>query len=307
VLYNKNYRYFQCELAVQLVPKKLFALVRINTGINRYRRQGRMPENGFGKIRKRERQGVEEVFSTSKTQCIVSCLAHTLVFVHFYLELVTVTRISHLAFRIHFCCVCVSPIVITVTRNVERGASEAKVSPAKQNLGKMASMKVVRTFLSSATTSTRIMPQSSYRWGCQSRFTSSYPGIAVARTTNSSISGMAEPPQAMIHPQQHPRRMFSSTMMTSGSTASAEELASLAGGIYLKTLVHENPYTDVVQYEHKNRVFTVKDVDYNSEALAIGIAENGLIPGDVVLSYLPQHFNEQVRVNLVAHTRTGGD
>ena len=83
------------------------------------------------------------------------------------------------------------------------------------------------------------------------------------------------------------------------STASIEtnvsNLSKVAGGTFLKSLVNDNPYTDVVQYQHQNRVFTVKDVDYNAEALAIGIAENGLIPGDVVLSYLPQHFNEQVR------------
>lgn len=70
---------------------------------------------------------------------------------------------------------------------------------------------------------------------------------------------------------------------------------SLAGGSFLKALVAENPYTDVVQYHHQNRTFTIQDVERNAEALAIGIAENGLIAGDVLLSYLPEHFNEQVR------------
>lgn len=84
-------------------------------------------------------------------------------------------------------------------------------------------------------------------------------------------------------------RSFSSAMP---SVASMEQAA---GGHYLKTLVADNPYTDVVQYEHQNRTFTVNDIEKNADALAIGIAENGLQTGDVVLSYLPEHFNEQVR------------
>jgi hypothetical protein len=82
----------------------------------------------------------------------------------------------------------------------------------------------------------------------------------------------------------------------SSAAAKSASMEQAAGGHYLKTLVADNPYTDVVQYEHQNRTFTVNDIEKNAEALAIGIAENGLQTGDVVLSYLPERFNEQVRV-----------
>jgi hypothetical protein len=52
---------------------------------------------------------------------------------------------------------------------------------------------------------------------------------------------------------------------------------------------------DVVKYAHKNRTWTVQHVHYYSEALAIGLLENGFRTGDVVLSYLPAHLSEQVR------------
>jgi len=51
---------------------------------------------------------------------------------------------------------------------------------------------------------------------------------------------------------------------------------------------------DVVRYEHKNRKWTLKHVDYYTDALAIGFLETGLQPGDVVLSWLPQHFSESM-------------
>jgi non-ribosomal peptide synthetase component E (peptide arylation enzyme) len=96
------------------------------------------------------------------------------------------------------------------------------------------------------------------------------------------------------------RRLSTARVVRSMSSAAAAvpNMASIreaAGGHYLKTLVADNPYTDVVQYEHQNRTFTVNDIEKNADALAIGIAENGLQSGDVVLSYLPEHFNEQVR------------
>ena len=69
----------------------------------------------------------------------------------------------------------------------------------------------------------------------------------------------------------------------------------LTGGAQIQQLKEANPHIDVVQYEHKNRTWTTHHVDYYAEAVAIGLAENGLIPGDVVLSWLPQHFSESVR------------
>ena len=72
-------------------------------------------------------------------------------------------------------------------------------------------------------------------------------------------------------------------------------LASLSGGSILTNLATENPYKDVVRYEFKNRKWNLQHVEFYSEALAIGLLENGLQPGDVVLSWLPAHFSESVR------------
>ena len=60
--------------------------------------------------------------------------------------------------------------------------------------------------------------------------------------------------------------------------------AAAVGGPLLTQLAKENPYKDVVRYEHKNRKWSLQHVDYYSEALACGLMENGLLPGDVVLS-----------------------
>ena len=71
-------------------------------------------------------------------------------------------------------------------------------------------------------------------------------------------------------------------------------LSTLSGGAQLAQMAKENPYKDVVRYEHKNRKWNLRHVDFYSEALAIGLLENGLQPGDVVLSWLPAHFSESV-------------
>lgn len=70
---------------------------------------------------------------------------------------------------------------------------------------------------------------------------------------------------------------------------------STAGGTVLEQLASESPYVDVVRYEHKNVKFTLQNVNTNSSALAFGLLESGLRPGDVVLSWLPSHFAEEVR------------
>ena len=67
------------------------------------------------------------------------------------------------------------------------------------------------------------------------------------------------------------------------------------GGTTLAQLTKANPYQDVVHYTHKNRTWSMEHVDYYTTALAIGILENGFQQGDVVLSWLPEHFSEQVR------------
>ena len=70
--------------------------------------------------------------------------------------------------------------------------------------------------------------------------------------------------------------------------------ASLSGGQELGGLSETFPHMDVVRYEHKNRTWTLQHVHYYSEALAIGLTENGLQSGDVVLSWLPAHLSETV-------------
>jgi hypothetical protein len=65
----------------------------------------------------------------------------------------------------------------------------------------------------------------------------------------------------------------------------------------LSGLCEDLPHMDVVKYAHKNRTWTVQHVHYYSEALAIGLLENGFRTGDVVLSYLPSHISEQVRTS----------
>lgn len=71
-------------------------------------------------------------------------------------------------------------------------------------------------------------------------------------------------------------------------------MASASGGSLLTQLATENPYKDVVRYEFKNRKWNLQHVDYYSDALAIGLLDSGLQPGDVVLSWLPAHFSESV-------------
>jgi len=78
-------------------------------------------------------------------------------------------------------------------------------------------------------------------------------------------------------------------------TTAAAARSMTTGGDQIRQLKKENPHIDVVRYEFKNQKVTVHQVDYFSEGIAIGFAENGLIPGDVVLSWLPQHFAESVR------------
>ena len=71
-------------------------------------------------------------------------------------------------------------------------------------------------------------------------------------------------------------------------------MASLAGGTALKQLATDNPYMEAIRYEHKNVKWTFHHIDYFADALATGIIETGIAPGDVVLSWLPLHFAEQV-------------
>ena len=87
-------------------------------------------------------------------------------------------------------------------------------------------------------------------------------------------------------------------LSTAAAAAKKSTIPVSVGGQLLSSLTKENPHVNVVRYQHKNRVWTLQHVEYYSEAMAIGFAETGLKTGDVVLSWLPQHFSEQVRVSI---------
>lgn len=70
--------------------------------------------------------------------------------------------------------------------------------------------------------------------------------------------------------------------------------AVVAGGSQVDAMASANPNLDVVRYEHKNITWTTRHVQYYSESLAIGFLEMGFTAGDVVLSWMPEHFSEQV-------------
>lgn len=80
------------------------------------------------------------------------------------------------------------------------------------------------------------------------------------------------------------RGLVSTTKYTCKGATAGKTLASLAS---------DNPHVEVIRYEHKNVKWTLRHVEYFSDALAVGLLENGLIPGDVMLSWLPSHFAEQ--------------
>lgn len=66
----------------------------------------------------------------------------------------------------------------------------------------------------------------------------------------------------------------------------------MSAGDALARLASDHPHQEIVRYEHKNVKWTLKHVNYYSDALACGLLDSGLKPGDVVLSWLPMHFAE---------------
>ncbi len=74
----------------------------------------------------------------------------------------------------------------------------------------------------------------------------------------------------------------------------ATAAAAPSAGTALSLIATQAPHTDVIRYEHKNVKWTLKHVNLNSDALAIGLLDQGFMKGDVVLSWLPEHFAEQV-------------
>ena len=68
----------------------------------------------------------------------------------------------------------------------------------------------------------------------------------------------------------------------------------MSAGDALAQLASAHPHQEIIRYEHKNTKWTLKHVNYYSDALACGLVDAGLQPGDVMLSWLPMHFAEQV-------------
>lgn len=84
--------------------------------------------------------------------------------------------------------------------------------------------------------------------------------------------------------------------LSTKSAAATPAAAVSSGGSLLHSLANELPHKNVVTYQHKNRTWTLHHVDYYSQALAIGLCELGFQSKDIVLSWLPNHLSEQVRL-----------
>lgn len=119
----------------------------------------------------------------------------------------------------------------------------------------------------------------------------SIPSRMVRALASRGGSLLARSTSAVVAPKGVASSLSSKTTTT---TTSRLSLSTTSGGSLLAQLAKENPYKDVVRYEHKNRKWSLSHVDFYSEALAIGLLENGLQPGDVVLSWLPPHFSESM-------------
>lgn len=79
-----------------------------------------------------------------------------------------------------------------------------------------------------------------------------------------------------------------STHMTS-----RRAMATISAGDALARLASDHPHQEIIRYEHKNVKWTLKHVNYYSDALACGLVDAGLQQGDVILSWLPLHVAEQ--------------
>lgn len=89
----------------------------------------------------------------------------------------------------------------------------------------------------------------------------------------------------------------SSSLPSNGASThvmSRRAMATISAGDALARLASDHPHQEIIRYEHKNVKWTLKHVNYYSDALACGLVDAGLQPGDVVLSWLPLHFAEQV-------------
>lgn len=94
----------------------------------------------------------------------------------------------------------------------------------------------------------------------------------------------------------------SSSLPNNGASThvtSRRAMATISAGDALARLASDHPHQEIIRYEHKNVKWTLKHVNYYSDALACGLVDAGLQPGDVVLSWLPLHLAEQVSLSFI--------
>lgn len=85
---------------------------------------------------------------------------------------------------------------------------------------------------------------------------------------------------------------FGSVLSRNSALVRSMSTVPISAGTKLEQLALDSPYVDVLRYEHKNIKYNLKNLDYHSMSLAVGLLESGLAPGDAVLSWLPPHFSE---------------
>ena len=100
-------------------------------------------------------------------------------------------------------------------------------------------------------------------------------------------------------PQKQLLPILSSLSSTSNngvgnSSSTSRGMATMSAGDALARLASAHPHQEIIRYEHKNVKWTLKHVNYYSDALACGLVDAGLQPGDVMLSWLPKHIAEHV-------------
>lgn len=120
----------------------------------------------------------------------------------------------------------------------------------------------------------------------------------LARGTRSRFFSTAKTPVAAAAAAASRRAPTSMLRVRDGAASlrgvrGASTAAAASAGQTLGALASENPHVEVIRYHHKNIKWTLAHVDYFAESLAVGLLENGLVPGDAVLSWLPSHFAEQ--------------
>ena len=98
----------------------------------------------------------------------------------------------------------------------------------------------------------------------------------------------------LVSSQQLPRTTNNDGGVIAIGGNSRRGMATISAGDALSRLASDHPHQEIIRYEHKNVKWTLKHVNYYSDALACGLVDAGLKPGDVMLSWLPLHIAEQV-------------